>query len=47
MPDSEESVRGGFFNNKHSECSNDNQLWLIIALILVFCFLCGNGHHDC
>ncbi len=47
MPDNEESVRGGFFDNKHSGCSNDNQLWLIIAIILVFLCFCGNRHHDC
>ncbi len=47
MSENEGSVRKGFFNNKHSDCDDNNSFIWIILLIILFCCFCGNRHHDC
>ena len=40
---------GGLFGGKGSGgCFDDNMIWIIIILIILFCCFCGNDHgHDC
>ncbi len=40
------TTRGGFFGG-HSGCHDDNNLiWILIILVILFCCFCGNKH-DC
>jgi|GEM_PF-1560358 len=48
MSENEDAVRGGFFDNAHSGCSRDNDfIWVLIILFILFCCFCGNKSHKC
>jgi len=37
---------GGFFGGKGS-CFDEDIIWVLIILIILFCCFCGNKGHDC
>jgi hypothetical protein len=37
---------GGFFGGKGG-CFDDDFIWVLIILIILFCCFCGRDRHDC